>query len=109
MSEPIHEIFLKVSNVRCSRESLDVRFEGDKSDRKLWWPVETNATDRREFYKTITDGLDQNRVVLARLQNINTRTIVEAGEYFGVTLAVDMDPFMACTLIRIQHGDDRLH
>lgn len=81
-------IWLEVLNVRLENKSVQIQVKGDKADREpVWWevdlvkagygedakppekdnPPEKEKLDPNAAYRTIADGLDKKRIVLANL------------------------------------------
>jgi len=87
-------IWMKIVNARLTQDSVEIQVEGDQGDREpTWWPVAGKAAGSGplETYRTIVDGIDKRRVVLARLGAAGT----ESGSA------------LACNLVRVQFADSR--
>ena len=51
------------------KETVSVQLKGDKTDQEaVWWPVDLAGKDAGEIFRTIADGVDKKRTVLAALQ-----------------------------------------
>lgn len=65
-------IWLEVANVRLENSVVQIQVKGDRTDREpVWWDVELENNNAKpesnDAYRTIVDGLDKKRVVLAKL------------------------------------------
>ena len=75
------EIWLEVTNVRRTKDGVELQFKGDKADREpVWWRINMEAagymktgSDNQEkedpdaAYRAIAEGLDKKRIVHAAL------------------------------------------
>jgi hypothetical protein len=65
-------VWLEVANVRLVGTSVEVYVKGDRADREpVWRNIDLAkagySDDADRAYRTIVDGLDKNRIVLAKL------------------------------------------
>ncbi len=88
-------IWLEVANVRLENEGVQIQVKGDRADREpVWRNVELEGTsfykdgkpDHNAAYRSITDGLDKKRIVLANLTVQDGKTL-------------------KCTYIRVQYAE----
>ena len=90
-------IWLEVANVRLEGQAVEIQVKGDRADREaVWWqvnldravdspPASTQSSDGA--YRTIAEGLDKKRTVLAKLTPEGGGTVLR------------------CTSIRIQYAE----
>ncbi len=61
-------IWLEISNVRRNENGVQVQIKGDRTDKEpVWWSVES-LDDVPTTFKSLTEGLDKKRIVLAGLE-----------------------------------------
>lgn len=92
MSQGPEGIWLKVANAQFTNRAVRIQVEGDQTEKEpTWWSVVDDAAgeDSRQTFRTIVQGLDKQRIVLARLDP-STK-----------------DSGLRCTLIRVQHKNSR--
>jgi hypothetical protein len=90
VADEVTGIWLKVSNARLHDNTIEVQLEGDREDREAnWWSVKADAAGdvSAETFRTILDGLDKKRTVLARLALVGKA--------------------LQCSTIRVQHTESR--
>lgn len=83
-------ICLEVANVRLLEKGVQIQVKGDRADNEpVWWAVSPSAlsgADDSARYRTITEGLDKKRIVIAELGR-------------------GTDSMLECTSIRIQYAE----
>lgn len=67
-------IRLEVTNVRLLKTSVEIQVKGDRADREpVWWVVDSSAVsgaaDNGAIYRTIAEGLDKKRIMIAELRS----------------------------------------
>ena len=67
------KICLEVTNVRLLEKNVEIQVKGDRADREpVWWVVDSSAVsgadDDSARYRTIAEGLDKKRIVIAELR-----------------------------------------
>jgi hypothetical protein len=70
--ESQRSIWLEVTNVRGVADRVEIQVKGDRAEREpVWWKVQSAAyaefDDAAKAYRTLTEGLDKKRIVLAEL------------------------------------------
>jgi hypothetical protein len=104
-------IWLEVANIRLVGKRVEIQVKGDRADREpVWWevklvqagfgepakeaeggqPAVPEKPDHNTAYRTITDGLDKKKIVLANL----------APDSEG-----DSATTLKCTSIRVQYAE----
>lgn len=65
------ELRLEVTNVRTENGAVQIQVKGDRTDHEpAWWDVSKEACeegDTLKLYRTVCDGLDKKRIVIAGL------------------------------------------
>ena len=89
-------IWLEIANVRNSTSNgVEIQVKGDRTEREpVWWKVSKEAytepqDDSAKLYRTLSEGLDKKRIVLAGLAPVKDKTVY----------------VIQCTAIRIQYAD----
>jgi hypothetical protein len=119
-----NSIWLEVSNVRLENKSLQVQVKGDKADREpVWWKVdlkeagygegvgttEEKKPDPNAAYRTISEGLDKKKIVLARLMFIEkkskTKETSKTDEISNTEESPKIKGTLKCTSIRVQYSE----
>jgi len=90
-NEPRETIWLEVANVRIFGEQAQIQVKGDHAEPKpTWWNVKLSAhadfDDPLEAYRTLSEGLDKKRIVIAGLGHTEGNKEIEC-QYIRIQYA----------------------